>query len=183
MFRRTVAVLGLAAVAALTACGAHVSTSPAPKKPTLPPAEALAAAGVTPTATPSAPAVAPNPGTLTPCSQVPFPGPMAEEDQLHDCWVVEPLGSGNLSMYEFFMGGVSPTDRQHGLLVFERPSTGAARNVYDVPGTGGDVTVFLARWRLACYRTAAGATGEFDAERAAFVTNTARVQTDCARTP
>jgi len=175
MRRRAVTFIGLAAVAALTSCGAHVATSPAPRT-TLPPSEAPAAAAITPT-------VPANPGTPTPCSQVPFPGPMAEEDQLHDCWVVEPSGSADLSKYEFFMGGTSPTDQHHGLLVFERPNAGAARSVYSVPGLGGDITVSLARWSFACYRTAGGATGEFDAEATAFVTDQGRMQTDCPPAP
>ena len=174
--RRTVAFIGLTAVAALTACGAHVAaTSPGPRT-TRPPSQPLAAAAISPT-------VPPNPGTLTPCSQVPFPGPVQEEDQLHDCWVVEPSGSADLSKYEFFMGGKSPTDQRQGLLVFERPNAGASRNVYDVPGLGGDVTVVLARWSFACYKTASGTTGEFDAEAAVFVTDPVRVQTDCAKAP
>src|SRR5207247_10918092 len=155
MCRRTVAFIGLTAVAALTSCRAHVATSPAPKT-TRPPSQALAAAAITPT-------VPPNPGTLSPCSQLPFPGPVAEEDQLHDCSVVEPSGSADLSKYEFFMGGTSPTDRYQGLLVFERSQAGGSRNVYSVPGRGGDITVSLARWSFACYKTASGATGEFDA--------------------
>jgi hypothetical protein len=180
MRRRTAAFVGLAAVAGLASCGAHVTTAPAPKI-TLPPAQA--AAGITPTTAGVTPTVAANPGALTPCSQLPFPGPVAEEDQLHDCWVVEPLGSSDLSRYEFFMGGRSPTDQYQGLLVFERPNAGGSRNVYSVPGRGGDVTVTLARWGFACYRTAGGTTGEFDAEAAAFVVNQVRVQTDCATAP
>jgi hypothetical protein len=108
---------------------------------------------------------------------------MTEEDQLHDCWVVEPLGSSDLSRYEFFMGGTSPTDPHQGLLVFERPNAGGSRIVYSVPGRGGDVTVTLARWGFACYRTASGTTGEFDAGAAAFVTDQAKVQTDCPPAP
>src|ERR1700716_4336894 len=107
---RTVAFIGLTAVAALTACGAHVTTAVPPASTptangTLPPSRPLKAAAVTET-------VPPNPGTITPCSQLPFPGPVAMEDQLHDCWVVEPAGSSDLSKYEFFMGGTSPRDRQ-----------------------------------------------------------------------
>ena len=174
--RRSRRFIGLAAVAALTACGGRVTaTSPTPKT-TRPPSQPLMAAAITPT-------VPPNPGALTPCSQVPFPGPVAEEDQLHDCWVVEPSGGADLSRYEFFMGGKSPTDQRQGLLVFERPNAGASRNVYDVPGLGGDVTVVLARWSFACYKTASGTTGEFDAEAAVFVTDPVRVQTDCAKAP
>lgn len=174
MYRRTVAFLGLTALAALTACGAHVAaTSPGPTT-TRPPSRPPAAAAMSPT-------VPPNPGALTPCSQVPFPGPVAEEDQLHDCWVVEPSGSADLSRYEFFMGGKSPTDQHQGLLVFERPNAAASRSVYNVPGLGGDVTVVLARWSFACYKTVSGTTGEFDAEAAAFVTDTVRVQTDCPK--
>ena len=176
MRRRTVACIGLTAVAALTACGAHVAaTSPSPKT-TRPPSQPLMAAAVTPTEPP-------NPGALTPCSQLPFPGPVAEEDQLHDCWVVEPSGSADLSKYEFFMGGKSPTDQRQGLLVFERPNAGASRSVYNVPGLSGDVTVVLARWSFACYKTASGTTEEFDAEAAAFVTDTVRVQTGCGKAP
>jgi len=174
--RRSRRFIGLAAVAALTACGGRVTaTSPTPKT-TRPPSQPLMAAAITPT-------VPPNPGALTPCSQVPFPGPVAEEDQLHDCWVVEPSGGADLSRYEFFMGGKSPTDQRQGLLVFERPNAGASRSVYDVPGLGGDVTIVLARWSFACYKTASGTTGEFDAEAAAFVTDPVRVQTDCAKAP
>jgi hypothetical protein len=108
---------------------------------------------------------------------------VALEDQLHDCWVVEPAGSGDLSKYEFFMGGTSPTDRQQGLLVFGRPNVPGSRNVYNVPGHGGDVTLSLARWGFACYKTASGAAGEFDAEAAAFVTDVKRVQKDCPAAP
>lgn len=171
MRRRAIAFAGLTAVAALTSCGAHVATSPAPRV-TLPPSQARAAGAIAPT-------VPANPGTLTPCSQLPFPGPVAEEDQLHGCWVVEPSGSADLSKYEFFMGGRSPTDPHQGLLIFERPNAGAPRSVYGVPGLGGDITISLARWSFACYRTASGATGEFDAEAAAFVTDPGRIQTDC----
>lgn len=174
--RRAVAFIGLTALAALTSCGAHqVATSPAPTT-TRPPSPPLAAAAITPT-------VPPIPGALTPCSQLPFPGPVAEQDQLHDCWVVEPSGSADLSKYEFFMGGRSPTDQRQGLLVFERPNAAAASSVYRVPGLGGDVTVVLARWSFACYRTASGTTGEFDAEAAAFVTDQVRAQTDCPKAP
>jgi hypothetical protein len=105
------------------------------------------------------------------------------QDQLHDCWVVEPAGSSDLSKYEFFMGGTSPQDRQQGLLVFERPDAGGSQNVYSVPGHGGDVTVYLARWSFVCYKTASGAAGEFDAETATFVTDQARVRTDCGKAP
>jgi hypothetical protein len=182
---RTLAFIWLAA-AALTACGAHVATlgasgrSPTPQT-TLPPSRRppsrqLSAAEMTQT-------VPPNPGAVTPCSQVPFPGPVALEDQLHDCWVVEPSGSADLAKYEFFMGGTSPKDRQQGLLVFGRPNAGGLQNVYSVPGYGGDVTVSLARWGFACYKSASGATGEFDAETATFVTEQARVTTDCAKGP
>src|SRR5260370_18580179 len=159
--RRPVAFIGLTAVAGLPSCGAHVATAPAPKT-ARPPSQPLAAAAITPT-------VPPNPGALTPCSQLPFPGPVAEEDQLHDCWVVEPSGSADLSKYEFFMGGRSPTDQHQGLLVFERPNAAASRSVYSVPGLGGDITVSLPRWRFACYRTASGARGELPAEAAAFL--------------
>src|SRR5260370_5999043 len=123
--RRSVAFIGLTAVAGLTSCGARVATSPAPKT-TRPPSQPLTAAAITPT-------VPPNPGALTPCSQLPFPGPVAEEDQLHDCWVVEPSGSADLSKYEFFMGGRSPTDQHQGLLVFARPHAGASRSVSSGP--------------------------------------------------
>src|SRR5207302_9190778 len=79
--RRAVAFIGVTAVAALTSCGAHqVATSPAPKT-TRPPSQPLAAAAITPT-------VPPNPGAPTPCSQLPFPGPVAAQDQVHDGWVV-----------------------------------------------------------------------------------------------
>jgi hypothetical protein len=182
MRRTTVSFIGLTAVAALTACGAHVATLVAPgsspaAQATLPPSRPLqAAAAIMPT-------VPPNPGTLTPCSQLPFPGPVAMQDQLHDCWVVEPAGSSDLSKYEFFMGGTSPKDRQQGILIFERPNAGGSQNVYSVPGHGGDVTVYLARWSFVCYKTASGAAGEFDAETATFVTDQARVGTDCGKAP
>ena len=77
----------------------------------------------------------------------------------------------------------APKRDQSRLLVFERPNAGAARSVYSVPGLGGDITVSLARWSFACYRTAGGATGEFDAEATAFVTDQGRMQTDCPPAP
>jgi hypothetical protein len=55
--------------------------------------------------------------------------------------------------------------------------------VYSVPGHGGDVTVSLARWSFACFKSASGATGEFDAEAATFVTDQTRVATDCPKAP
>jgi hypothetical protein len=178
---RPVTFIWLTAVAALTACGGHVATvgalgSSATPQATLPPSRPLGAAAI-------AQPVPPNPGTLTPCSQLPFPGPVALEDQLHDCWVVEPAGSNDLSKYEFFMGGTSSTDRQQGLVIFERPNAGGSKNVYSVPGHGGDVTISLARWSFACYKTASGARGEFDAETATFVTDQAKVRSDCPKGP
>ena len=65
----------------------------------------------------------------------------------------------------------------------DRPNAGGLQNVYSVPGYGGDVTVSLARWSFACYKSASGATGEFDAETATFVTDQARVTTDCPKGP
>jgi hypothetical protein len=139
------------------------------------------AAGLAPQAPASVATLAPNPGSEVACSTLPYPGGLAEEEQLQSCWEVEPSGSANYLTFEFFMGGRSQSNAQQGLLIFERQNSSGLppSSAFAVPGNGGPITITRARWDYACYTTAAGGAGEFNANSAAFVTNQSQISTDC----
>lgn len=124
--------------------------------------------------------VAPNPGRPINCSQVPYPGSEMAAENIHACWIVQPSGSEDLNKTEYFGGGVSAENSQQGLLIFVRQNDPNSQEVNDVPGNGGAVTVTLARWSFACYKTATGTFGEFDADSAAFATNPTTINADCS---
>lgn len=177
---------GLALVSACaraTSAGAGLASSSGARslEPTLP----IPISPVYPSGDSSGPptVVTPNPGRTINCSQVPYPGSEMTAENIHACWIVQPSGSGDLNKTEYFGGGVSAENSKQGLLIFVRQNDPNSQEVNDVPGNGGAVTVTLARWSFACFRTATGTLEEFDADSAAFATNQVAISADCRSAP
>lgn len=108
-----------------------------------------------------------DPGSPTPCQQLPFPGPLQYQYQVHDCWSVSLADGG----YEFFLGGVDPNDSNQGILFAVRWHVNR-QTIFRTPRPTGNVTIFFANWGLACFRTPLAGLGAFDADHAAFLSTT-----------
>jgi len=121
------------------------------------------------------------PGSRIDCAQLPFPGSIQFEYQVHDCWYVDLAGTNTSEMFEFFLSGSDPTNRQQGVVLFQRNNS-VGHTTYSVPGRNGNISIYLARWEFACFTVdSTGVVGMFDADTATFEKDQSRIAAECPK--
>jgi len=98
---------------------------------------------------------------------MPYPGGLQGLYRVHDCWQVYLGGVGLDAKSAFFLSGTDSQDESRGVVIAIRPRADPVEVVAVAPAPSADLTIFLARYDLACFR-AAGVTGAYHVTAGAF---------------